>query len=67
MEKFTLDGKTYSLSDLPEEAQRLARQAAMTSELIQKLEARTAIAKTAQARYLDSLKATIENQPGNKK
>lgn len=67
METFTLDGKRYNVDELPEEAQRLARQAALTSELIEKLEARAAIARTAQARYIDYLKASIGKAPAAKR
>lgn len=66
METFTLDNKRYNLDDLPEEARKLARQAAMTNELIEKLEARTAIARTAQARYVGHLKASISEATPNK-
>ncbi|MBU2875746.1 hypothetical protein [Marinobacter salexigens] len=59
MEKFTLDNKSYNLDELPEEARKLANQAALTSEFIEKLEARIAIARTAQARYVEHLKASI--------
>lgn len=66
METFTLDGKRYNIDELPEDAQRLARQAALTTELIEKLEARAAIARTAQARYVDHLKASLGNAPAAK-
>ncbi|NWO04482.1 MAG: hypothetical protein HLX50_01900 [Alteromonadaceae bacterium] len=63
MENFTLDGKRYQIPDLPEEAQKLARQTIMTSDLIQKLEARASIARTAQARYLNRLKTILDEAP----
>jgi len=65
MENFTLDNKRYNLDELPEEARKLARQVALTVELIEKLEARTAIARTAQARYVDHLKASIDKAAPN--
>lgn len=64
MENFTLDGKTYSIDDLPEEVQKLARHATATTKHIQKLEARTSIARTAQALYVEQLRAHLGEQAG---
>jgi hypothetical protein len=60
MKTFNLDGKTYQMDEVSDEARELARQASLTNEFIGKLEVRTVIAKTAQARYVQSLKAAIE-------
>ncbi|GGY55415.1 hypothetical protein GCM10011297_30210 [Bacterioplanes sanyensis] len=62
IETFTLDGKQYSLDSVSTEAQNLAKQAALTSDFIAKLESRLAMAKTAQSRYLSSLKVEIKKQ-----
>ncbi|WP_179397149.1 DUF6447 family protein [Marinobacter sp. ANT_B65] len=56
MESITLDGKTYKLEDLPSEGKLLARQATATQTHIKKLEARLAIANTAQSSYVDRLR-----------
>lgn len=56
MESITLDGKTYKLEDLPSEGKLLARQATATQAHIKKLEARLAIANTAQSSYVDRLR-----------
>ncbi|ASP37516.1 hypothetical protein CHH28_01980 [Bacterioplanes sanyensis] len=60
LETFTLDDTEYKLASVSEKAQDLAKQAAITSDFIRKLETRLAIAKTAQARYLSHLKVEIE-------
>jgi uncharacterized protein YdbL (DUF1318 family) len=57
MNSITVDGKTYELKDLPTEGKQLARQASATNDHIRKLEARLAIARTAQSSYVDRLKA----------
>lgn len=56
MESIILDGKTYKLKDLPTEGQLLARHATATTAHIKKLEARLAIAQTAQSSYVDRLR-----------
>lgn len=56
MDSITVDGKTYNLKDLPTEGRQLARQASATNDHIKKLEARLAIARTAQSSYVDRLK-----------
>jgi len=56
MDSITVDGKTYKLENLSTEGRQLAQQASATSGHIKKLEARLAIARTAQSSYLDRLK-----------
>lgn len=61
LQSITLDGTKYSFDTLSDEAQRLARQATMTADYISQLETKAAIARTAQSRYIDSLKTVIQN------
>ncbi|MBU2954470.1 DUF6447 family protein [Marinobacter sp. F3R08] len=57
MESITVDGKTYKLKDLSTEGRLLARQASATNDHIKRLEARLAVARTAQSSYVDRLKS----------
>lgn len=63
MESITVEGKTYRLDDLSTEGKQLALQASATNEHIKKLEAKLAIARTAQSSYVNRLKA-IADQKG---
>ncbi len=60
MKTVTLDGKTYELDKINPQARELARQAGVAANLVRKLEARLAIARTAQGQYAEDLRQSLK-------
>jgi uncharacterized protein YdbL (DUF1318 family) len=61
MKSITLDGKTYELDKINPQGQEIARQAGVASDLVRKLEARLAIARTAQGQYAENLRQNLKD------